>query len=171
MLLPAAAETAHRRVAAARGRAGGLHARRGRLYLLLGREAARNEPSVPRTRLLHRRHHLRLQRPPRNTHRRRRHLHRRGDGGRQRPHLRRHDLTGDAPRGGARTAAPLRTARQDAAHRAADAPQGGQIPPILGDPAKSDARRQSACRPVRRGDPSARLRATFAIPNTKTDKI
>lgn len=29
-----------------------------------------------------------------------------------------------------------RTARQDAAHRAADASQGGQIPPILGDPAK-----------------------------------
>ena len=36
---------------------------------------------------------------------------------------------------------------------------------------KTCRRRQSACRPVRRGDLPHGLRATFAIPNTKTDKI
>ena len=94
-----------------------------------------------------------------------------GDGGRQRPHLRRHDLAGDAPRGGARTAAPLRTARQDAAHRAADAPQGGQIPPILGDPAKvTPPTVRVPPRPT--GRPSARPARDIRDSGTrKTDKI
>ena len=44
----------------------GLHAGRRELHLLLGAAPAGDEPPVPRARLLHRRHHLRLQRPPRD---------------------------------------------------------------------------------------------------------
>ena len=125
--LPAAAEAAHGAVAARGGAERRLHAGRCELYLLLGAAPAGDEPPVPRTRLLHRCHHLRLQRPQGGARRLGRHLHRRGDRGRQRPAIRGHDARRDAPRGGPRGAAPLRTARQDAAHQRPDAPQGRQM--------------------------------------------
>ena len=44
---------------------GGLRAGRRHLYFLLSAAAAGDEPPIPRARLLHRRHHVRLQRPQR----------------------------------------------------------------------------------------------------------
>ena len=124
MHLPPARQAAHGAVAAQRGRAGGIHVGGCIVHILFVGAAARDEPPISRARLLHRRHNVRLQRPQGYAYRQRRHLHRRRDGCRQRPHIRLDAPCRDAPSGCARGPAPLRTEGQDAERRASDAPQG-----------------------------------------------